>query len=154
MVFDRCKYRRYRITHKEQDFVQVSGVGGEQRALADSETATQANIIDVNTKVRETVQRQDVVEFVAGVVHTLCELIQEYWTTPMFIQTNVDIEGLRNGSPTAVQEAADITQIVPPLEPGETDKECEMGQNRRGTAGNNAVLGDNDMNRLRGLGTA
>jgi len=97
----------------KEDFIQVSGVGGEQRALASSETATQANIIEVNTKVRETVQREDVVKFLSGTVRTLCELIQEYWTTPMYIKTNVDLEALREGQPTAIQEAMDITQLAP-----------------------------------------
>jgi len=97
----------------KEDFIQVSGVGGEQRALASSETATQANIIEVNTKVRETVQREDVVKFLSGTVRTLCELIQEYWTTPMYIKTNVDLEALREGQPTAIQEAMDIAQLAP-----------------------------------------
>lgn len=97
----------------KQDFVQVSGIGGEQRALADSETATQANIIEVNTKVRETVQREDVVKFISGTARTLCELVQTYWTTPMFIKTNVDLESLRMGNPEAVREAQDIAILAP-----------------------------------------
>lgn len=100
-------------TVPKEDFVQVSGVGGEQRALADSQTATQANIIEVNTKVRETVQREDVVKFLAGTCRTLCELIQEYWTTPLFIKTNVDLEALREGKPEAVEEARNIAILAP-----------------------------------------
>lgn len=100
-------------TSPKEDFVQVSAIGGEQRALADSETATQANIIDVNTKVRQTVQRQDVVDFLSATVRTLCELIQEYWTTPMYIRTNVDLESLRAGNPSAVKEAVDIAMLAP-----------------------------------------
>lgn len=97
----------------KQDFVQVSGIGGEQRALADSETATQANIIDINIKVRETVQREDVVKFMAGTVRTMCELVQEYWTTEQFIKTNVDMESLRNGNAEALREAQDIAVLAP-----------------------------------------
>lgn len=97
----------------KEDFLQVSGIGSEQRGLADSETATQANIIETNIKVRETVQREDVVKFLAGTARTLVELIQEYWSTPMFIKTNVDLEALRNGQPEAIQEATDIAALVP-----------------------------------------
>lgn len=97
----------------KEDFIQVSGVGGEQRALADSETATQANIIEVNSRVRETVQRKEVVDFLADIARTLCELIQEYWTTPQYIKTNVDLEALREGNQAALQEAIGISQLVP-----------------------------------------
>lgn len=97
----------------QDDFMRVSGIGSEQQGLADSETATQANIIETNIKVRETVQREDVVKFLAGTCRTIVELIQEYWTTPMFIKTNVDLEALRNGQPEATQEAMAIAQLVP-----------------------------------------
>lgn len=97
----------------KEDFIQVSGVGGEQRALADSETATQANIIEVNSRVRETVQRKEVVDFLSNIARTICELIQEYWTTPQYIKTNVDLEALRSGEPSAIQEAMNIAQIAP-----------------------------------------
>ena len=97
----------------KEDFMQVSGIGSEQRGVAESDTATQANIIETNIKVRETVQREDVVKFLAGTCRTIVELIQEYWTTPQYIKTNVDLEALREGKPEAVEEARNISLLVP-----------------------------------------
>lgn len=95
------------------DFIQVSSIGGEQRAVAESETATQANIIDVNSKVRETMQRADVVKFISDTCRVLCNFIREHWTTEQYIRTNVDVEMLRRGSPYSVAEAEKIITLSP-----------------------------------------
>ena len=42
------------LAEARDDFMQISGVGADARGVAESETATQANIVDVRQRIRET----------------------------------------------------------------------------------------------------
>jgi hypothetical protein len=73
------------------DFQQVSGISAEMKGVAQSETATQASIIDKNAQVREQFHRLMVSEFVADVVTIFARMLIEYATLPLWIKTNVDV---------------------------------------------------------------
>jgi hypothetical protein len=80
----------YRETAKT-DFNQVSGISGEMKGVSDAATATQANIIDVNSKLRESFHREEVGKFIGDIVSNILHFLLEYGTIDMLIKTNVDL---------------------------------------------------------------
>jgi len=74
----------------KDDFNQVSGVGGEQRGVPDAPTATQANIINVRSQIRESQQRVIVSEWLGDICWIMLQCIVEKTKVPMWIQMNVD----------------------------------------------------------------
>lgn len=87
----------------KEDFVQISAVSSEQRGVPDSNTATQASIVDVNSKRRETKDATKVAAWFAEIGTIVLQTIEEYMALPYWVQTNVDptAEG-------AVEEAAAV----------------------------------------------
>ncbi len=87
----------------KEDFIQVSAVSSEQRGVADSDTATQANIIDVNSKRREIKDATKVAYWMARIGKKVLMTIQKNFELPIVVKTNVDIAG-----PNAQTEAANV----------------------------------------------
>lgn len=87
----------------KEDFREVSGIGGEQRSVAEAETATQAGIIDVNAKVREGFSRATVERFLSSVVKNILLTLRDNASLPFWIKTNVD-----KTSPFAAQEVLSV----------------------------------------------
>lgn len=86
-----------------EDFREISGTSGEQRGVAEADTATQASIIDQNTKVRESSNRVKVAEWLAEIAKLMMITIERRMALPFWIQTNVDLM-----SPNAAAEAGAI----------------------------------------------
>lgn len=89
-------------THLDQsmkDFQIVSAVGGEQRGVAESETATQATIIDVRSRLRETSARTRVADWLAEIARLVLLTAKENMALPFWIQVNVDPIAAVEGSP-------------------------------------------------------
>jgi hypothetical protein len=104
----------------KQDFMTVSGIGGDQRGVAESETATQASIIDVRSKLRESSARTRVGDWLAAISRLILLTAREYMTLPIWIQRNVDpIAGLQN--PAEAERIAGIWQQISSEELGDTD---------------------------------
>jgi len=93
------------IPQTKQDFQEVAGITGEQEGVAESETATQANILDVRSRIRESKGRAQVAEFLAALAKLAMEIIERRMSLPFWIRTNVDLS-----SPAASQEAAEVEQ--------------------------------------------
>lgn len=74
----------------DDDFRQISGVGGEQRGIADADTATQANIINVRTEIREADARGKVADWLAEVCRIMLLCLREKMQFPMWVQANTD----------------------------------------------------------------
>ena len=74
----------------KDDFREISGVGGDQRNVAESETATQAQIMDVRSRVRESWARVQVANWLARIARLMIEEIRDNFTLPMMIRINVD----------------------------------------------------------------
>lgn len=72
------------------DFMYVSGVTGEQKGVAQSETATQAQIIDVNTRIRESEAREIVAKFLGQIGWIMLQTIEQSMALPIWIMKNVD----------------------------------------------------------------
>ena len=107
---DPANDRQYAIAR--QDFTEVSSVGPEERQIAESETATQAQIINTNKLVRDSFDREQVATWLVQVARTLLAILYEQASVPFWIYTNVD-----PASPNAQAEAADIVrsfQLVRP----------------------------------------
>lgn len=94
------------IPSTKDDFREISGYGGEQRGIDQAKTATQANIIDVNLKMRETYARAQVALWLAEIGFIMLQTIEEYVTLPMWIKRNVDGQAMG-----AIEEAMRVQAI-------------------------------------------
>jgi len=88
----------------KNDFMTVSAIGGDQRGVAESETATQASIIDVRSRLRETSARTKVADWMADIARLILLTIRENMALPFWISANVDPASANKG-----QESAKIT---------------------------------------------
>jgi hypothetical protein len=86
-----------------EDFMRVSGVSGERQGVQEAETATQANIIDTNERLRESFTQQLTGDWVAQIATKLLLVLIEKGSLPFWIKTNVDF-----GSEGSIDEAGDI----------------------------------------------
>jgi len=90
----------------EQDFREISGIGGEQRGEATSDTtATQANIVEFRTRIRESYRKELVGEWIAKMATIMLKLIKRNMALPFWIQMNVDPVG-----PGASMEAMKVAR--------------------------------------------
>lgn len=81
------------VPETKQDFLEISGIGGEERGVSDADTATQANIIDVRSRIRENYSRSQVAEWLGEICELLLMTIDAYMELPMWIKVNVDPQG-------------------------------------------------------------
>jgi hypothetical protein len=73
-----------------EDFAYVSGIAGEARGVSESNTATQANIIDTNAKIRDSYSRAQVGKWLGKSCFALIETAQKFMVEPIVIAVNVD----------------------------------------------------------------
>lgn len=91
------------IAQTEDDFTRVSGISGEAQEVAQSETATQANLIALASKVREGKRRLQVAEFLSELGRVTLLTLRENMALPFWIQLHVDPY-----SPLAALEAQQV----------------------------------------------
>jgi hypothetical protein len=104
------------IPLSKEDFREISGVSGEQRGIADADTATQANIISVESKIRETKAKDQIADWL-GVIGTLAlYFLRKRMTMPMWIQMNVD-----PSSPLAQLEVVRVGQLYQQIQAEDLD---------------------------------
>lgn len=80
------------IPATKDDFVQITGTGGEARGEASSATATQASIIDTRARIRESFSRYQVSLWLADIIKLLLWTIRDNMTQPFIIKRNVDMQ--------------------------------------------------------------
>lgn len=73
-----------------EDMFYVTGQGGEAKGVAESETATQAGIIETNARVRETKDRQIVADWLGEIAFLMLQCVQENMALPFWVRVNVD----------------------------------------------------------------
>lgn len=78
----------------KDDLLQVSGVSGEARGQAESDTATQASIINQRSLVRDSFARLKVAEWLGNIIRGLIQLAIDNMTLPMWILRNADPQSL------------------------------------------------------------
>ncbi len=93
------------IPQTKEDFTEISGVTGEQQGVSEADTATQANIMDVQSRIRESKARVQVADFLADLAKAAMEIVERRMTLPFWISTNVDLN-----SPAAPVEAAEVAK--------------------------------------------
>ena len=87
----------------KDDFFHVSGVSAEQRGVAEAETATQASLVDVNSRIRDNAYRVTVARWLAGIADLMLRTIQKRMALPYWVEINVDPLG-----PNAMAEAMNV----------------------------------------------
>ncbi|RPJ54590.1 MAG: hypothetical protein EHM23_28610, partial [Acidobacteria bacterium] len=102
------------IPQTKEDFQEISGVAGEQRGVAESETATQANIISVRSRIRENYGRSEVGKWLGQIGRIMLEMAIEYMALPFWIRRHVD-----PNSPAAPLEAMQVAQMWEQITAGE-----------------------------------
>jgi len=81
---------RTAIPDTRDDFNEASSLPGEHNGVADADTATQASIIDINARVRESADREKVAKFLARVIKKLLLISKDKMALPFWIKLHVD----------------------------------------------------------------
>lgn len=89
-----------------EDFTRESGISGESQQVAQSETATQANLIALMGQTRETEKRAIVGDFLGEVGRLMLLTLRENMALPFWIARAVDPT-----SPFAAQEAQEVALL-------------------------------------------
>lgn len=90
----------------KEDLLQVSHVSGESRGQAESDTATQAAIVDRRQTITESFARMLVAEWLGSAIKALMNLAIDKMTLPMWVKRNVDLH-----SPSAPMDAEKIAEL-------------------------------------------
>lgn len=74
----------------KEDFREISGVSAEQRGLAESDTATQANIINANSQIRESFSKVGVADWLARIAYKMMLILEKRMSLPFWVKLNAD----------------------------------------------------------------
>lgn len=86
-----------------QDLMRITAIGGEQQQIAESQTATQATVIETRARIRESFGQENVAAWVSDIARKTLLTIEAHMALPFWIKRNVDPVG-----PMALQEAMTI----------------------------------------------
>lgn len=78
------------LAASHDDFLQITGVGGDQRGAPESTTATQANIVNVRAQIREGDARKLVAMWLGKIVRLILLTIRDQMQLPMQVKQSVD----------------------------------------------------------------
>lgn len=74
----------------KEDFNTITGTSGEQKGVSSADTATQANIIDVRSRIRESQARVCVSNWLADICRLILLTLRANMQLPFWIQANAD----------------------------------------------------------------
>lgn len=74
----------------KDDFAQVTGSSGEQRGVAETETATQANIINVRSQIRESQARVLVADWLSQIARLMLLTLRDKMQESFWVKRNTD----------------------------------------------------------------
>ena len=97
---------QYSIPASREDLREISGMGGEQRGIANADTATQAGIIEARGQVRESYYRAQVAAWLGGVAYLALRMIRDLMVLPFWVKVSVD-----PFAPGAPAETARVTEV-------------------------------------------
>lgn len=86
------------------DFDEISGTTAEQKGVAESTTATQSNILNTRSMIRESLERREVAEWLADIGLKALMTIEENMALPFWVKTVVDMQS--PAGPTIAEEVA------------------------------------------------
>ena len=78
------------VPQTREDFREITGVSGDQRGVTDTETATQANIVESRAQIREDFGRTQVANYLAQIASIALLTIRENMALPIWVKTSVD----------------------------------------------------------------
>lgn len=78
------------LSESQDDFRQITGVSGEQLQVPEAQTATQANIANTKSQVRESSLRVLVAEFLSQISRLMLFAVREHMQESFWVQMNVD----------------------------------------------------------------
>jgi hypothetical protein len=78
------------LNESKSDFIAVSAIGGEQRGVAESDTATQATIIDQRSRLRESAARTKVAGWLSQIARLMLLTIKEEMALPIWVKRSSD----------------------------------------------------------------
>ena len=107
----------------KDDFQQVAGVSGEARGVPQSDTATQANIINVREQIRESRARSLVAEWLGEIVRLMLLTIKDKMQGPMVVKMTVDPF---HPAPSAVQQTESEWREVQAEQLGDLDVDVKI----------------------------
>ena len=108
----------------KEDFMMISSVGGEQRGVSDSDTATQANIIASNANIRNSFSREIVAKYLSKVIRLIVITAREKMSLPWFLKTMVDPKSM--GAAQEAQMTGMLWQEVTSTDIGDMDFEVQI----------------------------
>jgi hypothetical protein len=94
------------VPQSKEDLMNVAAVGGDQRGVAESETATQAQVIEARTQIREDFGKLKMANFLAKIATIIIKTAEAHMSLPAWIIRNTDPLG-----PAAMFEVARIQQV-------------------------------------------
>lgn len=98
------------IPQTKEDFMLVSGVTGERQGVQEAETATQANIIDTNARIRDMYSKQLVGRWMAEIAYKLLLVMAEQASAPFWVDLNIDKTSV--GAPQEAMEIMQAWQLI------------------------------------------
>jgi hypothetical protein len=102
----------YNVPTTHDDFSRISAIGGEARGLSDADTATQAQIINQNSNVRDQFTRDHVASWLSDVIRTLVKSARDNLSGDFYVKVNVD-----PFSPQAQEEAQGVIAVWQTIKP-------------------------------------
>lgn len=93
------------IPQTKEDFREISGVSGEQRGIAEAETATQANIIDISSRIRETKAKDQISSWLAEIGKLALYFIRKRMVLPFWVALNTDMQA--QGAPLQAMQVVE-----------------------------------------------
>lgn len=101
---DAQNWQQLAATHQDLDL--VTGVSGEGKGVAESDTATQANIINTRAELRESSARVKVAEWLGDIARLMLLTLRDSMQLPFMVKRAVD--------PWATVQSVATTGTVPP----------------------------------------
>jgi hypothetical protein len=94
------------LDESKNDFVAVSAIGGEQRGVAESDTATQATIIDQRARLRESSARTRVSTWLSQIARLMLFTIRDNMSLPIMVKRSTDpyAQGVADGKAVLWQQ--------------------------------------------------
>jgi len=105
----------------KEDFREISGVASEERGVPQSETATQANIIDVRGRLRESYSRMIVGNWLARIANKALHTIVDNMPPTLWIKANVD-----ETAPDYELQSAEVGGLLKEIKKDELLTTCDI----------------------------
>lgn len=114
------------LDESKTDFLTVSGVSGDQRGVAESETATQATIIDQHSQLREGSIRAKVQSWLADIARLILLTARDNMALEFWIRRNVDLSAIEANGGSEVMRVNALWQQIENDELGDLDLDISI----------------------------